>query len=391
MKFKILIFLTSILTWSNSFGQTNLIDSIEHQNLQRKFMIHLPPNFNNSSKRPLVINLHGGSGNMVNAQGFSLFNPVADNNNFVILWPQGYGIASPGFSWADGRNTSADQEGIDDVGFILKLTDTIINRFNIDTNRIYICGFSNGGFMVQRIACENPKTFAAMATLGCSMDTNLYKNCNPSKSIPFAFFNGTSDPAMPYFGGSMQNPQVTPVIPVDSMVNFWVKENKCITKIPKINVPDTFINDNSTVELYEFNDCDCNSKIKFYKIINGGHTWPGVYIPSQESVLGVTNRDINASNEIWNFFKTFSLCSQNLNSNYGNLGFEIYPNPTNNIIRIKTNSENSYKIYITNIFGNIIIENPNDKIVDLSNVSSGIYFITIIENNNILIKKIIKN
>jgi len=56
-------------------------------------MVHFPPNFNSTTQRALVMNLHGGSGNMVNAQGFSLLNPVADKNNFIVTWPQGYGIA----------------------------------------------------------------------------------------------------------------------------------------------------------------------------------------------------------------------------------------------------------------------------------------------------------
>jgi len=60
-------------------------------------MVHFPPNFNTTTQRPLVLNLHGGSGNMVNAQGFSMLNPVSDQNNFIVAWPQGYGITPPGF------------------------------------------------------------------------------------------------------------------------------------------------------------------------------------------------------------------------------------------------------------------------------------------------------
>lgn len=200
--------LTSIFLFFSSmlWAQTNVTDSIVHQNYQRKFMVHLPPNFSTASPRALVLNLHGGSGNMITAQGFSMLNPVADQNNFIVAWPQGYGIAPPGFSWADGRNTSADQAGIDDVGFIDTLIDTLITRYNVDTSRIYICGFSNGGFMVQRIACQLPDRFAAMASLGASMDVIRYQNCNPSKPIPMAFFNGTADPAMPYNGGGNAKP-----------------------------------------------------------------------------------------------------------------------------------------------------------------------------------------
>jgi len=116
---KTFYFFLLLLAWPVAlFAQTNLTDSLLHQNLQRQFMVHLPPGFSSSQQRALVVNLHGGSGNMVSAQGFSQMNPVADQNNFVVAWPQGIGVAAPGFSWADGRNTSADQAGIDDIGFI---------------------------------------------------------------------------------------------------------------------------------------------------------------------------------------------------------------------------------------------------------------------------------
>ena len=376
----------------NLFGQTNIVDSILHQTYQRKFMVHFPPNFNTSTQRALVLNLHGGSGNMVNAQGFSMLNPVADQNNFIVAWPQGYGIAPPGFSWADGRNTSADQAGVDDIGFIDKLIDTLITRYNVDTNRIYICGFSNGGFMVQRLACQLPDCFAAMASLGSSMDTVLYQNCNPSKPVPMAFFNGTADPAMPYGGGPMQNPQVTPVVPVDTTVQFWVAHNNCQTANPVFNFPDTFTTDNSTAELYNFTNCDCNVDVKFYKLINGGHTWPGVYVASQASVLGNTNRDINASVELWNFFNTHTLCNTTLgiDEHTNQLQMKIYPNPTSTFLYLQVLNADNYTLDIRNYLGQLILKASNQNQIDISQLTNGIYFITIQQGQRTTTTKFIK-
>lgn len=373
-------------------GQTNITDSINHQTYQRKFMVHFPPNFTTATQRALVLNLHGGSGNMVNAQGFSMLNPVSDLNNFIVAWPQGYGIAPPGFSWADGRNTSADQAGIDDIGFIDKLIDTLITRYNVDTNRIYICGFSNGGFMVQRLACQLPDRFAAMASLGSSMDTVLYQNCNPSKPIPMAFFNGTADPAMPYEGGPMQNPQVIPVVPVDTTVRFWVSHNKCQTITPVFNFPDTFTTDNSTAELYTFTNCDCNSDVKFYKLINGGHTWPGVYVASQASVLGNTNRDINASDELWKFFNAHTLCKTTVGFDEQSIKqrIKVYPNPANNELYLSTAQIDNNEISISNTLGQVLIQTKNQYRIDISNLTSGIYTITITQGQLIQTQKFIK-
>lgn len=386
------VLLLLIPTAQNIFSQTNITDSIIHQDFQRKFMVHFPPNFSTETQRALVVSLHGGSGNMINAQGFSMLNPVSDNNNFLVAWPQGYGIAPPGFSWADGRNTSADQAGIDDVGFLNKLIDTLITRYNVDTSKIYICGFSNGGFMVQRMACESSERFAAMASLGASMDTLLYQNCIPSKPIPMAFFNGTEDPAMPYGGGPMQNPQVIPVMPVDSTVQFWVSNNACTIESPPFIFPDIFLTDNSTAELYRFTNCTCNADVHFYKLIGGGHTWPGVFVPSQANVLGNTNRDINASEELWSFFSAHSICSNTTGYDdfYQKKEFSIFPNPVENMLFLKVPQSYINTVSISNTIGNILIEDKNIQSLDVSNLISGVYFISISSDNHTEVIKFIK-
>jgi polyhydroxybutyrate depolymerase len=384
----LLIIITTYFS-CNLFGQTNITGSIIHQTYQREYSVHLPTGFNLSTQRALVLNLHGGSGNMISAQGFSLMNPVADQNNFVVVYPQGYGIASSGYSWADGRNTSADQAGIDDVGFIDNLISYLVTTYNIDTNRIYICGFSNGGFMLQRLACQLSGRFAAMASLGSSMDTNLYQNCNPSKPIPFAFFNGTSDPQVPYGGGPMQNPQVTPIVSVETTINFWKTKNNCQITNPVVIIPDTFTTDNSTAELYTFTDCNCNANIKFYKLINGGHTWPGVYVASQAAVLGNTNRDINASNELWSFFNSHTLCSTlGLEEQTTQSKVSIFPNPVKNKLNINVSDNN--EILINTIYGQEVIRLQNKNQIDVSSLAKGIYILTVVQEGNTHIQKFIK-
>jgi polyhydroxybutyrate depolymerase len=382
-----------VFGWFSAQAQMDLTDSLLHQNHQRQFMVHFPPGFSNSANLPLVVNLHGGSGNMINAQGFSQLNPVADQHQFVVAWPQGFGIAPPGYSWADGRNTSADQAGIDDVGFLNRLVDTLIQRYNLDSNRIYLCGFSNGGFMVQRMACQSPGRFAAMASLGASMDTNLYQQCNPAVAIPMAFFNGTADPAMPFLGGPMQNPQVTPVVPVDSAVQFWVQHNQCQTPLAPTFFPDVFPTDNSTAELYAFEQCHCNSSVRFYKLINGGHTWPGVYVPSQAALLGNTNRDIHASDELWDFFSPLTRCSTplSLHSTPPTGHLKIYPNPAQDILSIETSAIQPLELTLLNAQGAILFKGPFSPSIAISDLPTGLYFLRVQSNDFVQTHRWIKN
>jgi len=361
-----------------SHGQQNIADSLEHQNLQRQYIVHLPPGYTNNNPTPAVIVLHGGSGNYLNVQGFTQMNPVSNQFGFISVYPQGY-AESPigGFTWADGRGTVADRN-IDDVGFIVKLIDSLAVDFSIDKEKVYICGFSNGGFMTQRLACEKPEPFAAIGSLGCSMDTNLIQTCNPTQAVPMAFFSGTADPEVPYNGGPMNNPTVTPIVAIDTAVQFWVNTNNCQTAEPVVNIPNYVPEDSSTVELYKYTDCDCDAAFYFYKIINGGHTWPGVPVP-QFPQLGNANEDIHASYLLWEFFSQFSLCDTvtGVIDPPQDISLSLYPNPTNGTVYFQSEEKIATVALFDMIGQKRVLEKVNHKSVDLTNLKSGIYFLKI--------------
>ncbi|NBC09200.1 MAG: hypothetical protein GVY26_18565, partial [Bacteroidetes bacterium] len=151
--------------------------TITYQGLARQYVVHEPAAYDDQAPLPVVLVLHGGGGSAQVTQNFTMMNPVADANGFLAVYPQGYTENSSGFVWADGRGTAADAEGIDDVGFVGRLIDSLQLQYKIDTTRVYACGFSNGGFMTQRLACELDGRFAAMAGLGCSMDVSLFADC----------------------------------------------------------------------------------------------------------------------------------------------------------------------------------------------------------------------
>ncbi len=357
-------------------AQQNVRDSLEHQTFQRKYIVHLPTNYSDVNPLPVVIVLHGGSGNYISVQGFTEMNFYSNKYRFLAVYPQGYGIAPPGYTWADGRGTTADQANIDDVGFISNLIDTLYNEYNLDNNRIYICGFSNGGFMTQRLACEIPEKFAAIGALGCSLDSLLFESCNPQRVVPMVYFSGTADPEVPYAGGPMTNPKVTPVVPVDTAVQFWVRNNKCQTSEPIVYITDEVPSDNSTAELFKFTDCDCNANVYFYKLINHGHTWAGIPVP-QLPQLGNTNEDIHASDLLWQFFSAHTLCLDFPDNilHLKDIALRVYPNPAKDIIHIESDQEIK-TISLFDFTGKKIIEKIN-RILDIQTMDSGIYLLRV--------------
>lgn len=390
----LLILIIAVFIGINCYGQANIIDSIVHQTYQRKFTIHTPTGFTNSTPIPVVFMLHGGGGTMTNAQGFTNLNSVSNTNGFLAVYPQGYGvIPSGGFSWADGRGTSADIAGVDDLGFINKLLDTLIANYSIDTNKIYICGFSNGGFMTQRFACQQNQRFAAMASLGSIMDTTLFASCNPSRPIPMLFMLGTADPFVPYNGGLMiGSGPVLPIVGIDTLIHFWKINNNCITNNTPINIPNIDLTDSSTVTVFNYTNCSCNSDISFYKINGGGHTWPGVEIPSYEIIAGQTNEDIQASVELWNFFNAHNLCNITVGIDQQIIipTIKIYPNPAKTELYLNISQTENIQISISNLLGQFLIKTQNQDHIDISNLTDGIYIVTIIQGQNKQTLKFIK-
>lgn len=364
--------------------------------MQRKFIVHIPPNPGNGGPAPLVVFLHGGSGNAQSAQGFTLLNLVSNFFGFLAVYPEGYAPVEPsGFSWADGRGTSADDAGIDDVGFINSLIDTLLTDYAIDSARVYLSGFSNGGFMTQRIACEANQQFAAMASLGSTMDTMLFANCHPGRPVPMLLVMGTADPFVPYAGGPMQG-DVTPVVSMDTLVQFWTANNDCQSTLPAEAIPDTDTTDHSTVTRFDNTDCTCNADVRLFRINNGGHTWPGVENASYELLAGETNEDMQAGVELWQFFSEHTRCDPAVSTaeeNEPELPVTVFPNPTTGRVTIAGQQEVRHAT-ITDFSGRVVIHrvvnafNPAFSLMDLP---PGLYLLTLqMRGGNRTVHKILK-
>ena len=70
------------------------------------------------------------------------------------------------------------------------------------------------------------------------------------------------------------------------------------------DIPDINFLDLCTAEHYVYQNGSNDSSVELYKVVNGGHTWPGSAIP----LFGNnTNQDFNASQKIWEFFNKYDI------------------------------------------------------------------------------------
>jgi len=379
----VLTFILTLLLAIPLDAQVNITDSIPLQGFQRKYITHLPPSFSPTDTIPLVIVLHGGSGDALSVQNFTMMNPVSNANGFLTVYPEGIGpVSGGGFSWADGRGTSADSMMVDDVGFLTQLIDTLKVNYPIDAERVYLRGFSNGAFMTQLLACDANEDFAAIASLGSTMDTALFSRCQPGRLLPTLILTATLDPFVPYNGGPM-NGNVTDIVSTDALVQFWQQINNCQTVLDSVNLPDTDTTDNSTVTVFEYTDCDCDGKVVHYRINEAGHTWPGVEIPNYELIAGETNEDIQASEEIWQFFSQFERCAnvplgvreQELSS----VKWSSFPNPIQDELKVMAEEEIE-QVQLWNLQGQLAGEIKGvgfQTIISTSTLPSGSYVLKV--------------
>ena len=215
-------------------------------------------------------------------------NPVADSAGFLVCYPNGVANA-----WNVGWGFNLPT---DDVGFIDTLIDHLAADYNVDLNRVYSCGMSNGGYMSYRLACQLGDRIAAVASVTGSMVPGNPYDCDPPRTVPVLQIHGTADPTVPYNG--------SPFIarPIEEVLDEWLDRNDCPMTADTTDLPDLDPDDPTSAQRIEWTDCADQTEVLFYKILNGGHTWPGSPI-----TVGVTNRDFDASTEIWEFFSRYAL------------------------------------------------------------------------------------
>jgi polyhydroxybutyrate depolymerase len=335
MKQHVLLPLLFVLCWNSLQAQT-VSGSLQHDGITRSYRLYVPPGYTGAEPLPLVFNLHGYGSNASQQEFYSAMNAVAANELFFVCYADG--VAN---QWSTGFGGSAD-----DVGFINKLIDALHAEYQIDLRRVYSCGMSNGGYMSYLLACELEHRIAAVASVTGAMTPAFAANCNPSRPVPVLQIHGTSDDVVPY-GGSALN------IPIEDLVDFWVAHNACDPVPEETPIPDTNPNDGCTAVRFDYGPCAENTEVVFYRIDNGGHTWPGAPL-----AIGVTNYDFNASQEIWNFFQQFELDVEVAVSEpkTASKALQLWPNPATSQLHVQTETEELHRAVLYNSQGQGILQ-----------------------------------
>jgi polyhydroxybutyrate depolymerase len=380
MKGKIsFLFFALCLCGMRTNAQTTVVDSFMSGGLMRNFMVYVPASYDPTEPTPLVFNLHGFTSNNVQQAFYANFNPIADTANFIVVLPNGTFDGNGDRFW----NTFGGSSLVDDIGFISDLIDSTSVHYNIDQDRIYSTGMSNGGFMSYDLACYLSNRIAAIASVTGTMIWSHGNNCNPSHPVPVMEIHGTADGVVPYGGGGS-------FMPIDTLVRLWAAKSNCNPTPVITAVPNTSLLDGCTADHFLYSGGDNGSTVEHYRVNGGGHTWPGAPI-----VIGVTNMDFNACREIWRFFSQYTIngiVTENAKPSEPETGVDIFPNPSEGSITIQLPEGKGKNIVVLNSLGQIAQEmNTSDVTAQLNFKQNGIYFIHIQFGHQYYFEKIVVN
>jgi polyhydroxybutyrate depolymerase len=243
-----------------------------------------------------VLSLHGFASRPEGQVFLTRWNEVADQEGFVVVYPQGTQFPVRWNSFPDSGWAAAD-----DVLFLRDLVSEISRLASIDPRRIFVSGMSNGGAMTHLAACELADIFAAAGVVaGPAMDPS--DGCRPSRAISVVGFYGTADPLVSYEGGNLAEhlpkwagPQGASVQVIGAVewAESWARRNGCDPK------SEVIYSQGDTIGV-SYPSCSDDSEVVLYTVEGGGHSWPGgPSIP----YLGKTTHAVDASAAMWAFFQ----------------------------------------------------------------------------------------
>jgi polyhydroxybutyrate depolymerase len=260
--------------YSNTNAQT-----IVHDGMNREYILYVPNSYDGTSSIPLLLNFHGFGGSASQFMQEADMRSLAEADTFILVYPQGSCL--DGSSHWNPCPTGGDNKSTaDDVGFVEAMISEISSQYNLDMERIYAAGYSNGGMMAYGLANYKSDLIAAVASVSGTM-----LNCTgpTSHPMPVVHLHGTSDGVVSYNGSNDWNS-------VQSTLDYWINFNNTVST-PIVNIDNTGA---MAIEHYVYDQGDNSVSVEHYKYIGGDHVWFNEPYQGQ-----------NASNLVWSFMSKY--------------------------------------------------------------------------------------
>ena len=267
--------------YSKSDDSTSNFQTIIHEGVNREYVIHVPDSYDGSFSVPVVLNFHGFSGDAYQYMNEADMRILSESENFILIYPQGLDLDGEPH-WNACPNGGDNKSDVDDFGFIETLIEEISSNYNIDLERIYAVGYSNGGMMAYGLANHKSELIAAVASVSGAMLDCTGPTSHP---MPVIHLHGTNDFDLPYNGNNYYNS-------VQNTLDYWINFNNT-NKEPIVNF------DNSgeiEIEHYVYDNGNNSVSVEHYKYIGGDHIW-----------FMSTFQGQNTSELVWDFLSRYDI------------------------------------------------------------------------------------
>jgi polyhydroxybutyrate depolymerase len=189
-------------------------------------------------RRPLLVFLHGLGGSGAELLADPALRALAEQGRMVVVAPDGTRDGQGRRFWNAGPACcNFDGKAVNDVARLEALINHWLERPEIDPARVYVVGFSNGGFMAHRLACFMDDRLAAVVSIG-GAGRAREEACAPVSPIAVLEVHGDADPIVRYDGGRVFNDRALDPHPsAPETFHGWAERLGC-PGAPKVTTAD---------------------------------------------------------------------------------------------------------------------------------------------------------
>jgi len=291
-----------LIAWASLHFLNRTNGTIVSSGQERQYLLYVPKSYDSAKPTPLIISMHGAAMWPAQQAHLSRWNRLADQHGFIVVYPSGTTIRGSGTGvlpkfWHVDAGGGLSR----DVRFISELIERLEASYNIDATRIYANGMSNGGGMAFVVSCALSDRIAAVGMVAAAQ-TLPSSWCTNHQPVPMIEFHGTADPIVPYDGGPSGDPFNPVEFPsVRDWAAQWARRNQCDAQPRESRIT-------ANVSRTDYLNCNNSADVVLYSVHGAGHSWPGGK-PLPEWLVGQTNREIDATLLMWQFFQEHKLQS----------------------------------------------------------------------------------
>lgn len=252
---------------SKSEGEGLLGEWVHSGFYDRRYYLHTPPDMTDSGDHPLLILLHGAGDTGRSFHARLAADAITDAAGFIAVYPDGLeGTWTVGC----GGCTPAEGLGANDVTFLSTLVRHLARGLPVDTTRIFVGGYSQGGQLAQLFGCRSALPPAGVGSVAALIFRSVASDCQPGARFPVVVIHGDADPVMAWdgYGGGAN------VASLPETVDVWAAAMDCDPE-PHSEERHDEVGDGTSVTLLQYRGCEARSAVTAFRINGGGHTWPG--------------------------------------------------------------------------------------------------------------------